>query len=71
MSPESDTLKPPRCEHEDPASTLSFGVSSKACAALASIQPSEPNVCVTPLAGPVLPEVKKIAAERPRPAWAE
>ena len=30
--------------------------------ALANIQPSEPTVWVTPFAGPVLPEVKKMAA---------
>jgi hypothetical protein len=40
----------------------SLGVRSKAMTALAKIQPSEPRVWVTPLAGPVEPEVKKIAA---------
>ena len=41
---------------------MSASVSSKPSTALATIQPSESRLWVTPLAGPVLPDVKKIAA---------
>jgi len=48
-------------EHEDPGSKMSCGDNSNAKAALANIQPSDARVWVTPLAGPVEPEVKKMA----------
>ena len=41
---------------------MSAGVGSNASAALAHIQPSVSRVWVTPFTGPVLPDVKKIAA---------
>ena len=47
---------------EEPGRKASSASSSKAAAALAIIQRSDLAVWVTPLAGPVLPEVKKIAA---------
>ncbi len=50
------------CDIDDPGRNTSSSVSSSAPIALADIQPSVSSVCVTPLAGPVLPEVKKIAA---------
>ena len=55
-------MKPPMWEIDEPGSMTSSGVSSKAAAQVAKIAASEPWVWVTPLAGPVLPEVKKIAA---------
>ena len=47
---------------EEPGRKTSSALSSKAPAALAIIQRSVSRVWVTPFAGPVLPEVKKIAA---------
>ncbi len=41
---------------------MSASVSSKPSTALATIQPSESRLWVTPFAGPVLPDVKKMAA---------
>ncbi len=52
----------PMCDIEEPGRKTSSGSSSKAAAALAIIQRRVSRVWVTPLAGPVLPEVKKIAA---------
>jgi len=54
--------KEPIWDIEEPGRKASSGSSSKAAAALAIIQRSDSRVWVTPLAGPVLPEVKKIAA---------
>ena len=54
--------KPPICEQDEPGSTTSSGRQLDSPAALANIQPSEPTLWVTPLAGPVLPEVKKMTA---------
>ena len=54
--------KEPTCDIEEPGRKASASSSSKAAAALAIIQRSDSRVWVTPLAGPVLPEVKKIAA---------
>ena len=53
---------------EEPGRKTSSALSSKAAAALAIIQRSDSWVWVTPLAGPVLPEVKKIAAGPAGPA---
>ena len=50
------------CDIEEPGRNTSSEVSSNAAAALAIIQRSDPRVWVTPFEGPVLPEVKKIAA---------
>ena len=50
------------CEIEEPGRKTSSASSPKASIALAIIQRSVSCVWVTPLAGPVLPEVKKIAA---------
>ena len=47
---------------EEPGRKTSSAVSPKAASALAIIQRSDSCVWVTPFAGPVLPEVKKIAA---------
>ena len=47
---------------EEPGRKASSAVSSKAAPALAIIHRRESFECVTPLAGPVLPEVKKMAA---------
>jgi len=52
----------PTCDMEEPGRKTSSGLSSKAAAALAHIQPRVPSVWVTPFAGPVLPDVKKMAA---------
>ena len=54
--------KEPTCDIEEPGRKTSSRSSPKAAAALAIIQRSDSRVCVTPLAGPVLPEVKKITA---------
>ena len=50
------------CDIDDPGRNVSAAVSSNASAALAHIQPSVSRLWVTPFAGPVLPDVKKIAA---------
>ena len=50
------------CDIDEPGRKTSSSVSPNAAAALAIIQRSVPCVWVTPFAGPVLPEVKKIAA---------
>ena len=52
----------PTCDIDDPGRKVSAAVSSNASAALAHIQPSVSRLWVTPFAGPVLPDVKKIAA---------
>ena len=57
-----EKVKPPIWAHDEPGSTTSLGSISRACAALANIQPKVPRVWVTPFAGPVEPEVKKVAA---------
>src|SRR6202012_520452 len=54
--------KPPTCDIEEPGRKTSSAVSSKAIAALAIIQRSVSRVWVTPFAGPVEPEVKKMTA---------
>jgi hypothetical protein len=53
---------PPRWEQDDAGSMTSAGVKAYPLATLANIQPSEAKLCVTPFAGPVEPEVKKMAA---------
>ncbi len=50
------------CDIEEPGRKTSRASNSNAATALAIIQRSVSRVWVTPLAGPVLPEVKKIAA---------
>ena len=55
-------MNEPTCDIDDPARKASAAVSSSAAAALAHIHPRVSRLCVTPLDGPVLPEVKKIAA---------
>ena len=55
-------MNDPMCDIDDPGRKTSAVVSSTAAAALAKIQPRLSPVWTTPLAGPVLPEVKKIAA---------
>ena len=50
------------CDIDEPGRNTSSALSSRASTALAAIQPSVSSVCVTPFAGPVLPDVKKIAA---------
>ena len=47
---------------DEPGRKVSVSVSSKPSTALATIHPSESRLWVTPFAGPVLPDVKKIAA---------
>ena len=49
-------------ESDDPGRKMSSGLNSNPITAYASIQRIDSWVWVTPLAGPVLPEVKKIAA---------
>ena len=58
---ENENPNPPMWEHDEPGSKTSCGVNSNAKAALANIQPSDSRVWVTPFAGPVEPEVKKMA----------
>jgi hypothetical protein len=58
----SDHKNEPRCDIEEPGRNTSPAPSSNADTALAIIQRSDSRVRVTPLAGPVLPDVKKIAA---------
>ena len=60
----------PMCDIDDPGRNVSASVSSKPSTALATIQPSESRLWVTPFAGPVLPDVKKIAAGSRRSTWA-
>ena len=55
-------MKPPICAQDEAGNATSAGRSLNDLIALANIQPSEPTVWVTPFAGPVLPEVKKMAA---------
>ena len=50
------------CDIDEPGRKTSPGRSSSAAAALATIQRSVSRVWVTPFAGTVLPEVKKITA---------
>ena len=59
---ESAHRKEPRWDIEEAGRKTSVEFSSKAAAALAIIQRSDSRVCVTPFAGPVDPEVKKMAA---------
>ena len=55
-------MNEPMCEIDDAGRKTSSVVSSKPADAVATIQPSVAMLWVTPFAGPVLPEVKKIAA---------
>src|SRR5262249_4411509 len=58
----------PRCENDEPGRTTSLAVYPRPLAVLASIQAKVSKVWVTPLAGPVLPEVNKMKAGRARSA---
>src|SRR5215210_3908542 len=55
-------MKEPTCDIDEPGRSASAGVSSRAAATAAHIQARVSNEWVTPLAGPVLPDVKKITA---------
>src|SRR5262245_1950317 len=59
-SPAKDKSDAPICEAELPGKKMSVGVSSSPLMALATIQPNDLRVCVTPFGLPVLPDVKKI-----------
>ena len=56
--PASDISEAPICDAEQPGRNMSPGVSSNPAIALATIQPNDSCVCVTPFGLPVLPEVK-------------
>src|SRR4051794_32938148 len=58
--PASDISEAPICDAEQPGKKVSLVVSSKPATTLATIQPNDSWVCVTPFGFPVLPEVKKI-----------
>ena len=57
------------CDIEEPGRKASSALRSKAEIALAIIQRRVSWVWVTPFAGPVLPEVKKIAAGSEGSGW--